>query len=225
MKIYKVIISILVIAIIFFGLSCTPYLLYTSDIPAFKAPENKALIVYIRTLNMPQFSGSGASVPGPFVPGRGMGAPSVSIGGPSIDEEGAECFLYLDGKYVGGTRNLTLTSFAADSGDHIITVKAGFGGKMKLRTKPGYIYYVEEMPFQMGPLGTKVNVQAITEKEAMEKIRDGDYQYTKPNPDRLKDDMDEDEYQEELEDWDDWAEKNPEEAAKELSYEGYPSAQ
>lgn len=72
---------------------------------------------------------------------------------------------------------------------------------MKLTTEPGRVYFVEEIPFQMGPLETKVTIQPVSRKEALNKINNEQCRYTRSNPERLKDDLDEDAVEDEPEEW------------------------
>lgn len=206
-KLFKLILILSVVLTI----NCAEYFIYKSTLPEFKGKSDKALIVYMRTLNMPEFN--------TYTHTTANGGTYTSV---SIDNEGEECFVYLNGKYMGGTRNRCLTVFNVEPGEYLITSNADFTNNLKLDVKNGLIYYIEEIPIQMGPLGVKPFIQPISKEEAMEKIAKGQYRYSTPNPENLKDDLDADEYQEELEDWDEWIKDNPEEAKKFAEYKGYP---
>jgi hypothetical protein len=200
--------GLLVLSCVIF--SCAPYFLYDTVIPESAAKPGKTLVVYLRSLNMPELH-------------------AVTVGGPnggsmttlSANEEGAESFVYADGKYIGGLTNFSLTMFDVDSGPRFIITEADFKSVLRINALPGKVFYIEEIPIQMGPLGVKPITQPISKQEAMEKIRTNTYKYSRPNPERKKKDMDTDDVQDCREDWEKWAKNNPDDAKKQAEYSGY----
>ncbi len=47
------------------------------------------------------------------------------------------------------------------------------------------------------------------------------YKYSKPNPENREEDMDSDDAEEELGEWNEWAKENPEKSKIEEEYQGY----
>jgi hypothetical protein len=182
--------------------SCAPYFLFETPVPPITAKPGKTTIVYMRSLNMPELKSVTMVGPG--------GHMSNSV---SVDPEGAESFIYVDGKYVGGLLNSCLAVFEVDPGIHLITSESDFQSNLKINAVAGRAYFIEEIPIQMGP--------PITQAEAVEKMKSFDYKLSKPNPERKKDDLDDDDVQDNLKDWDDWAKDNPADAKKQMDYNGY----
>jgi hypothetical protein len=200
--------TIIVISMLLSG--CTPTLLFENIIPDLSKQSDKGLVVYMRTVDVPDFSYTSMS---------GVnGLPRTVV---SVDPEGTESKIYVDGKYTSGTKSGCLTTFELDDGPHIISACDDMCGRIKINAIKGKIYFIEEMPFPMGPLGTKFNIQYLSKEDAEQKLKVIQYKYSKPNPKNREDDMDSDDAADELEEWNDWAKENPEKARIEEEYQGY----
>jgi hypothetical protein len=201
---------IILISILCSFIYCAPYLLYESTLPKIIPNPNKTTIVYLRSFNIPEFH---------QIPGAGINGMATST--ISADFEGAESFIYAEGKYVGGLKNNCMTIFEVDTGIRLITSEADFKSNLKIHAIANRVYYIEEIPVQFGPLGSRPVTQPISKSEASGKMDSTEYKFTKPNPERLKDDMDSSDLDECNKDWDDWAKDNKPQAEKQLQYNGY----
>ncbi len=175
-----------------FFLGCEPFLLYEEQVPEFKAPADKALCVVYRP--------------------SGMYNQVAKI--------------YCDKKFITGTTGNTLTSFEVDPGEHLILAKIDIMAKVKFNFEAGKIYYIAQVAFPI-PIGITTLVSNTlsprTCADAAEKLESekGKLRYTKFNPNFGEvEDLDDDDYEEEMEDYKEWQEKEPEDAKKEAEYQG-----
>lgn len=181
---------------------CEPFLLFEESIPEFKPPADKALCVMIRP------SQSALKAVGGLV--GGFDANALAI-------------IYVDGKVVGGLQENSVTSFEVEPGEHLVLSKVKTMSKVKYNFQPGKVYYITQglMPIPM--IGTGQALKPMTPDEYRSKLADntGALRYTRLNPNVPAEDLDADDVQDELEDWQKWAKKNPEDAKVEMEYPGY----
>jgi hypothetical protein len=179
---------------------CTPYLLYEETIPKFVAPADKALIVIYRGEN-------------PF----------------GVDDDDAEGWFYVDGKFAAGNDQETIISFNIDPGKHFILGHIDGYCKIRGDFKAGKVYYLQHKVFPiMSSVWSPVNHAGHTltfrtpeEKEKDFKAPEDDFKYARFNPEHEIEEMDDGDYEEEMESYQEWLKENADEAKKDLEYPGY----
>ncbi len=131
--------------------------------------------------------------------------------------------LWLDKKCVGGTSGNTITSFEVDPGSHLVLTKVNLMSKTKLNFTAGKVYYILMAAYPIPMVGVGTSLTPMPGSEATEKIKQetGSVKYTKLNPEYDHEDLDDDDLQEELEDYQKWEAKNPDKAKVEAEYTGY----
>jgi hypothetical protein len=184
-----------------------PNLIYTKEMPKFGPIEGKARVVIIRPV--PTFS--------------------FSMGG-TTDPNYLVAAVFLEKKYTSETYKSTVVSFPVDPGEHYILAKIpGFGmhpmSTMKFNFQSGKVYYIQEsVKVSKTPIG---EVQAcITEPISIDEanklltekkdLKYGEFDKTKPGKD-----LEDKDYNKQLEDYAKWVKDKPEDAKKESDYPGY----
>jgi len=180
-----------VLGMLFLG--CEPLLIYEENIPDWKAPADKALLVVCR---------------------------------PSKLYSGKPGLLYHKGKYLGALQGGDVTSFEMEPGEHLIVAKADSKGLIKFNYRAGKVYYVVMAIYPIpNPLTTIIAVslspQPGDEAAAFYEEKKGKLKFARPNPNREMEDMEEDDWNDEVKDYGKWAADHPEDAAKESNYPGY----
>ena len=190
MKLLKVFLVAITSCTFFIG--CEPFLLYEDQVPEFSAPPDKALCVVYRASGL---------------------IPDLA-------------YLWCDKKLVSGTTGNTITSFEVDPGEHYIFSKANIMNKVRFNFEAGKVYYIAVAAFPV-PIGITTLINTVlsprTCEEATEKLESekGKLKYTRINPNAEGgEDLSEDDFQEEIEDYKKWMEKEPEKAKLEAEYEG-----
>lgn len=190
MKLFKVLFIAVTSSILFIG--CEPFLLYEDQIPEFNAPPDKALCVMYRASGI----------------------------------IGDLAYVWCDKKLVSGTTGNTITSFEVDPGEHYIFSKVNIMNKVRFNFQAGKVYYIAVAAFPV-PIGitTLVNTTLTprTCAEAAEKLEfeKGKLKYTRINPNAEGgEDLSDKDFQDEIEDYKKWMEKEPEKAKIEAEYEG-----
>lgn len=184
-------------------IGCEPFLLFETPLPDFKAPAEKALCVIIRP------SQTGVKI-------------ASSLMGGGFDAN-ALAKVYVDGKLVAGLRENSVTSFEVDPGEHLIMSQVKTMSKIKYNFQAGKVYYISQGLIPIPMIGTGQAMKPMTPDEYKSKLADntGALRYTRLNPNVPAEDMDPDDVADEMEDWKEWAEDNPEDAAAETDYPGY----
>ncbi|MBD3239910.1 MAG: hypothetical protein GF331_04940 [Chitinivibrionales bacterium] len=181
---------------------CEPFLLFEEPLPEFKPPADKALCVMIRP------SQTAVKMAGKLV--GGFDANALAI-------------IYVDGKLVGGLQENSVTSFEVEPGEHLVPSKVKTMSKVKYNFQPGKVYYISQGLMPIPFVGTGQALKPITPDEYRGKLADntGALRYTRLNPNVPGEDLDPEDVKDELEDWAEWAEDNPEDAKVEMEYPGY----
>ncbi|MBN1578661.1 MAG: hypothetical protein JW913_19005 [Chitinispirillaceae bacterium] len=181
-----------------FIFSCEPWMLYEEKIPEFKAPADKALIVIYRGEN------------------------------PYGVENDATASFYVDGKFVSGNDQETIISFPIDPGKHFIMGYIDGYCKTRCDFQAGKVFYLQHKVFPIlgGWGGIHVAGHSLTfrtpdEKAADFKNPDDEFKYARFNPKQETEDMEEDDYKEEIESYEEWLKDHQAEAKKDLEYPGY----
>jgi hypothetical protein len=184
-----------------------PNLIYQKEMPKFTPIEGKARVVVIRPVPSFAFSMSGASDPNYLV-----------------------AAVYVEKKYTTETYKSTVVSFPVDPGEHYILSKVpGFGmhpmSTMKFNFQAGKVYYIQQkVHVSKTPVG---EVQAcITEPISIDEAtklltEKKDLQYGEFNTAKPGKDLEDKDYNKQLEDYAKWVKDKPEDAKKESEYPGY----
>jgi len=188
--------------------SCESTLLYQKEIPEFKPPSDKALMVIIRSESM-----DGVTIP-------------QDQKARYTNDNSDESLIYVDGKYVSGNRSDCITSFPVPAGKHLIMAKIAGTSKIMFDFKPGKSYFVYQATFQYPtPFAMVVTsgMYPMHIDSAMAKIRreEANWEYVYPNQKNLEKDLDEDDYQSELKEYQQWMAERPSDFKGELEYPGY----
>ena len=190
MRLPLFLLTVLTVCMLF--IACEPFLIYEDQIPEFNAPPDKALCVIYRA--------SG------------------------IYNNLAQ--IWYDKKLVSGTTGNTITSFDVEPGEHYIFSKINIMNKVKFNFQPGRTYYIAQAAFPI-PIGITTLISATlsprTCEEALEKLESekGKLKYTRFNPNyEGAEDLSDKDFQDEVEDYKKWSEKEPEKAKLEAEYAG-----
>ncbi len=131
--------------------------------------------------------------------------------------------IWVDQKLVSGTIGGTVTSFNVDPGEHLVITKVTVKTKLKYNFQAGKVYYILQTAWTVPMVGVMTGFTPLPADEAvalLEKEK-GSVKYSRANPEYDGDDLSEDDVKEELEDYAEWAEKNPDKAKVEAEYPGY----
>lgn len=172
--------------------ACEPFLIYEDQVPEFKAPADKALCVIYRASGL----------------------------------YGNLAKIYCDKKFITGTSGNTLTSFEVDPGEHYIFSKIDIMAKVKFNFQAGKVYYIAQAAFPIPIAITTLISNTLSPRtcaEAAEKLdsEKGKLKYTKYNSNYGEvEDLSDKDFQDEIEDYKEWMEKEPEKAKLEAEYSG-----
>jgi hypothetical protein len=131
--------------------------------------------------------------------------------------------IWLDGKTVGATSGNTVTSFEVDPGEHLVITRISIKTKVKLKFEAGKVYYLLQAAFPVPMLGVSTSLTPMPCAEATEKLEQekGKCKFTRLNPNNTSlENLDDDDVKEELDDWKEWSDDNPEKSKTEIEYSG-----
>ena len=181
------------------ALGCTPDFLYEVPLPEFMAPPDKALVVVYRLQDAFGVQGDDDSY-GKF---------------------------YIDDKFMAANTGETVISFTVEPGRHFLFAKADATGTSRLDFKPGKVYYMQHIVFPIKVPYATVHGSTIKLKSPQEyladlKDDDAEMKYARMNPEgEHYEDMEDDDYREEMKGYEEWLRENPQDAKKALEYPGY----
>lgn len=130
--------------------------------------------------------------------------------------------IYMDRAPVAGLNQRTVTTTTVPPGKHFIYIVHGSDFMYEIDFKPGKAYF-----FSVGTIETPVFDGVVTNlvppQEARTVMHDygGRLQFTRLNPEHDEPYIDEDDWEDELEDYQDWRERNPDDASRMDNYPGY----
>ncbi len=184
-----------------------PNLIYQKEMPKFAPIDGKARIVILRPIPSFAFSMGGTSDPNYLVASA-----------------------YLDKKYVSETYKSTVVSFPVEPGEHYFLAQVqGFGmhpmSTMKFNFQAGKVYYIQErVQVTRTPIG---EVQAcITEPISIDDANKlltekKDLQYGEFNTAKPGKDLEDKDFNKQVEDYAKFVKEKPQDAKKESDYPGY----
>ncbi len=191
----KRIVSLMIVGLVSLILvGCAPPLLqYEEQLPSLKASADKALCVVLR--------------------------PTDKIGSMVIP-------IYVDENLISGTLGNTITSFDVGTGEHLVIAKSGTTDRVKFNFQAGKVYYLREDVWPLPLVVNGLSLEPISADEATALIEQekGKLKYVERNPKcalNNRDNLGASKVQSLREDWQKWADKNPEKAKKQTEYPGY----
>jgi len=190
----------LLLFLVFFNISCFKssevLLIRIKEIPKFTAPSDKALCVIIRTEGF-----------------------SENISN-----------IYLDTIFATATEENTVSAFLVSPGTHFIISKIDAKCGIKCNFVKEKVYFIKQntwvvhVPTPMATIRTHADslslISAREMYEVMEKRREI-LSYVKPDRSIEIQNLDKEEFFEELDDYNDWAKENPHLANKHNEYQGF----
>jgi hypothetical protein len=125
---------------------------------------------------------------------------------------------YLDGKLIGQTQGKCYFITKVDPGEHYLMGESENIATAKINFEAGKVYYLNQDVF-MGVMKARTGWEPKSPEFAIEQIPECDYLvYDVNNP---GDDLDEDDYQEAIEDFEEEVKDDPERHINTLEYTGY----
>jgi hypothetical protein len=130
--------------------------------------------------------------------------------------------IYCDGKIEGGTFGNNVMSFEVSPGPHLVLSKIRTISKVKFNFQAGKVYYILQAAFPVPFVGTSTSLVPMPGAEATAKLEQekGKCKYSQYNVKSQEPDLDKKDVDDEMKDYDEWAQKNPDKAKVEAEYPG-----
>jgi hypothetical protein len=130
--------------------------------------------------------------------------------------------LYVDGVLSGATFDTSITVVEVEPGERYFTAALDNQATVRLKFVAGRSYYLKMGTLEV-PMFDGVKMELISEDQAHDIVQTfkKSLKHVRLNPGVTRNDFDADDYREEVTEYLEWADENPQEAALQRDYRGY----